>query len=246
MSQRNARRQTGRAPLRAKPVRAPKPASAAGPAIRLLLVDDHPVVREGLRSCLGMHSRIEIIGEAASGEEALRQARRLKPDLVLMDINLPGITGLEAATQLRRVAPTVRVIILSVHAGREYLAQVPRSGARGYVLKDTSPAELVRAIEAVHRGETFFSPQIAATLLNGLAPAAAEPLSEREREVLVAIAEGASSKEIGRRFAVSPNTVRTYRTRLRRKLDLHTVAAFTEYAVVNGLIRQPGTPQLAS
>ena len=236
MSQRKTGPPAGRTVARAQPVSVRKPAA---PAIRLLLVDDHPVVREGLRSCLGAHPQLQIIGEAASGEEALRQARRLKPDLVLMDINLPGLNGLETAARLRRVAPAARVIILTVHDGREYLAQVPRSGARGYVLKDASPAELVRAIEAVHRGETFFSPQIVATMLNGRTPADAEPLSEREREVLAAIAEGASSKEIGRRFAVTTNTVRTYRERLRRKLDLHTVAAFTEYAVRNGLIRHP-------
>jgi DNA-binding NarL/FixJ family response regulator len=206
-------------------------------------VDDHPVVREGLRSYLGGHPQLQVIGEAGSGEDALRQARRLKPDLVLMDINLPGINGLETATRLRQVAPAARVIILSVHDEREYLAQVPRSGAQGYVLKDASPTELVRAIEAVHRGETFFSPPIAAKLLNGITSAAAEPLSTREREVLAAIASGASSKEIGRRFALSANTVRTYRTRLRRKLDLHTVAAFTEYAVINGLIRRPVAAQ---
>ena len=222
-----------------------KPAAPAEAPIRLLLVDDHPVVREGLRSYLSAHPQLQIIGEAVSGEDALRQARRLKPDLVLMDINLPGINGLETASQLRRVAPTARVIILSVHDEREYLAQVPRSGAHGYVLKAASPVELVRAIEAVQRGETFFSPQIAAKLLNGLTPTAAVPLSAREREVLAAIASGASSKQIGQRFALSANTVRTYRTRLRRKLDLHTVAAFTEYAVINGLIRQPGTAKSA-
>ena len=194
MSQRSPRPPTGRTALRAQP---------AEPAIRLLLVDDHPVVREGLRSWLGAHPQLQVIGEAASGEEALRQARRLRPDLVLLDINLPGLIGLETAARLRRVAPAARVIILTVHAGREYLAQVPRSGARGYVLKDASPAELVRAIAAGHRGATFFSPQIAATMLNRLTPADAEPLSERERAVLAAIAEGASSKEIGRRFAIT-------------------------------------------
>ena len=242
MSQRKTPPSSVRPAVGAQPVSGRK---LVEPAIRLLLVDDHPVVREGLRSCLGAHPRLQVIGEAASGEEALRQARRLKPDLVLMDINLPGINGLETATRLRRIAPAARVIILTVHAGREYLAQVSRSGARGYVLKDASPAELVRAIETVHRGEQFFSPQIAATLLNGLAPADAEPLSEREREVLAAIAEGASSKEIGRRFAITTNTVRTYRERLRRKLDLHNVAAFTEYAVRNGLIRNPAAAKSA-
>lgn len=230
-----------RPPLRppggAKPVRVRNQAALAPRPIRLLLVDDHPVVREGLRSCLAAHPQLQIIGEATSGEAALRQAVRLQPDLVLMDINLPGITGLEATARLRQFAPAAKVLILTMHDRREYAAQATQCGARGYVLKDASPAELVQAIEAVHRGETFFSQGIAATMLNGLSRADPEPLSDRERAVLVAIAEGASSKEIGQRLTLSPNTVRTYRTRLRRKLDLHTVAAFTEYAVVNGLIR---------
>lgn len=221
---------------RARTRRAAAP-SATG--IRLLLVDDHPVVREGLRSCLAAQPRFQIVGEAASGEEALRLAARLKPDLVLMDINLPGINGLEAAARLRKLAPVTKVLILSMHDRREYVAQVVHSGARGYVLKDASPAELVQAIESVHRGEAFFSPPVAAAMLEALTPTGTTELSQRERDVLAAIALGASSKEIGRKFAVSPNTVRTYRTRLRRKLDLHTVAAFTEYAVLNGLIRSP-------
>lgn len=226
------------------PKEAPAPATAPRPAkpIRLLLVDDHPVVREGLRSCL-RHPRLKIVGEAATGEEALRQTVRLKPDLVLMDINLPDITGLEAAARLRKLLPATRVLFLSMLDGREYVAQVAQSGASGYVLKEAGPAELVQAIEAVHRGEAYFSPSVAAAMLAALTPAGTVELSARERAVLAAIARGESSKEIGRRLALSPNTVRTYRARLRRKLDLHTVAAFTEYAVLNGLIRRPGSNQ---
>lgn len=212
------------------------------PPIRLFLVDDHPVVREGLRSFLGMDRRFKIVGEAASGEEALRKVLRARPHLVLMDINLPGMSGLEAAARLRRRVAWTKVLILSMHDRREYVAQVARSGARGYVLKDASPDELVRAIEVVHGGQTWFSPQIAATMFNELMPADRVELSGREREVLVAIAEGASSKTIAQRFAVSLSTVRTYRDRLRRKLDLHSIAAFTEFALRNGLI----TPRRAA
>ncbi len=220
------------------PKRGPVPASAppAAKSIRLLLVDDHPVVREGLRSCL-RHPRLQIVGEAASGEEALSLTSQLRPDLVLMDINLPGITGLEAAARLRKLVPATKVLILSMLDGREFVAQVASSGASGYVLKEAAPEELMEAIEAVHRGEAYFSPSVATSMLEALTPSGTTELSQRERAVLAAIAQGASSKEIGRRLALSPNTVRTYRARLRRKLDLHTVAAFTEYAVRNGLIR---------
>ncbi|KAF0177498.1 MAG: LuxR family transcriptional regulator [Limisphaerales bacterium] len=236
MSQRKHPRTPVRAGGRTRAKPAGSKATAPGPAIRLLLVDDHPVVREGLRSCLAMHPRLQIVGEAASGEEALSLAAKRKPDLVLMDINLPGISGLEATAQLRVVAPAARVLILSVHDRREYVSQVTHCGARGYVLKDASPAELVRAIEAVHRGEAFFSPQVAAKMLGGLTPADTAQLSERELDVLAAIATGAQSKEIARRFKLSFASVRTYRERLRRKLDLHSVAAFTRYAVARGLI----------
>lgn len=242
MSKRRTSCRPDRTATKAKPVRTELKTRTSGPAIRLLLVDDHPVVREGLRSCLAMHPRLQVIGEAASGEEALRLAERLNPDLVLMDINLPGMTGLEATTRLRKVAPAAKVLILSVHDRREYISQVPHCGARGYVLKDASPAELVRAIEAVHRGEGFFSPQVAAKLLNG--PVSPDPaqLSERERDVLTAIASGARSKDIARKLDLSLSSVRTYRERLRRKLDLHSVAAFTQYAVARGLIPSSVSP----
>ena len=206
------------------------------PPIRLLLVDDHPVVREGLRSCLAADCRFEIVGEAASGEEALRKVGRTRPHLVLMDINLPGMTGLQASALLCKSAPWTKVLILTVHVGREYVAQVTRSGARGYVLKEASPAELVRAIETVHRGKPYFSSQVAANMFDVIDPADRVELSNRESEVLVAIANGERSKDIAKRYAVSLSTVRTYRDRLRNKLDLHSIAAFTEYALRNGLI----------
>lgn len=209
--------------------------------IRILLVDDHPVVREGLHSCLSRLPQLEIIGEAASGEDALRQAVRLKPDLVLMDINMPGINGLVAAARLRKLVPAAKVLILSVHENREYVAEVSRSGARGYILKDAAPAELVRAIEAVHRGEVFFSPLVAAAMLDSLggpdgAPARpdASLLTAREREVLELVATGASSKTIAAQLGLTYSSVRTYRERLMRKLNLHSIAAVTQFAIAEG------------
>ncbi len=216
------------------------------PRIRLLLVDDHPVVREGLRSCLSRLPQLEIVGEAASGEEALRRAAQLKPDLVLMDINMPGINGLAAAGRLRKVAPAARVLILSVHENREYIAEIARSGARGYILKDAAPAELVRAIEAVHRGEAFFSPPVAAAMLNSLKEPEASctgsdrlQLSRRERDVIALIAAGARNKDIAARLGLSLATVKTHRERLMRKLDLHSIAALTQFAVARGFYTLP-------
>jgi len=229
-------------------VRKPAPTPGVQP-IRLLLVDDHPVVREGLRSCLTRLPQLEIVGEAASGEEALRQAARLRPDVVLMDINLPGINGLVATARLRDLVPAARVLILSVHENREYLAEVARSGARGYLLKDAAPEELVRAIEAVHRGEGFFSPPVAAAMLASLGGppvAAARPdaacLTTREQDVLALIAAGQSSKAIAARLGVTLSTVKTLRERLMRKLDLHTVAALTHFAMAQGLC-DPARPR---
>ncbi|MBI5799483.1 MAG: response regulator transcription factor [Verrucomicrobia bacterium] len=234
---RPAARKRANATARAKP--APEPGIRR---IRLLLVDDHPVLREGLRSCFSRLPQLLIVGEAASGEDALRQARRLKPDVVLMDINMPGMNGLVATARMRKLAPGAKVLILSVHENREYVAEVARSGARGYILKDASPAELVRAIEAVHRGGGFFSPSVAAAMLKSLGGptvAPAQPdlawLTARERDVLALIATGASSKSIGGRLGVALSTVKTLRERLMRKLDLHTVAAVTHFAVAQGL-----------
>lgn len=229
-------------PARKPAARAKRAPAASAPPIRLLLVDDHPVVREGLRSCFARLPQLKIVGEAASGEEALRVVTRLKPDVVLMDINLPGINGLTTAARLRKLAPRAQVLILSVHENREYLAEVARCGASGYVLKDAPPTELVRAIESVHRGEGFFSPSVAAAMLKSLGGAASTPpqparapLTARERDVLQLIAAGATTKNISVRLGVALSTVKTLRERLMRKLDLHSVAAITRYAVAQGL-----------
>ena len=214
--------------------------AGAAARIRLLLVDDHPVVREGLRSCLALHPHLQIVGEAASGEEALLMARKLAPDLVLLDINLPGINGLETAGRLRRVAPAAKVLFLSVHDRREYIEQVMRSGARGYVLKDAAPAELVQAIEAVQRGDAFFSPKVAAAILQAAVTPAPPPggsasLTTREQEVLALLITGLRNKEISRQLGVTFATVKTLRARIMRKLDLHSIAELTQFAVIHGI-----------
>jgi DNA-binding NarL/FixJ family response regulator len=226
-----------------KPASTAKTGAVAGARpIKLLLVDDHPVVREGLRSCFARLPKLAVVGEAASGEEALRLVKRLKPDVVLMDINMPGINGLVTAARMQKIAPAAKVLILSVHENREYVAEVARCGARGYILKDAPPDELVRAIESVHSGEGFFSPSIASAMLKSMGGADAKPvaanltwLTARERDVLALIATGVTNKGISERLGVAMSTVKTLRERMMRKLDLHGVAALTQFAVSQGL-----------
>ena len=212
--------------------------------IRVLLVDDHPVVRRGLASCLAVHQHVIIAGEAADGREALAKARQLSPDIVLMDIDMPQINGLSATEMLRRENPNLKVLILSMHHHPEYVLRILQSGARGYVLKEASPDELLRAIETVHAGQTFFSSEVARVALNQFVHGPGEgpqpgQLSNREREVLVAIAEGLSNKEIACRLGVGVRTVETHRERIMRKLNIHSVAGLTKFAIAKGLVSLP-------
>jgi len=215
------------------------------PRIKLLLVDDHPIVRDGIKSHLIAQPGLEVVGEASNGQEAVSQAARLKPDVILLDVSMPQMNGLEAIAQLHRKVPAARVIVLTMHDNREYIAQMVRSGARGYLLKDTSPAELVRAIHAVHAGEAFFSPAASRVLAEELAAVGAgeinagdtASLSERERDVLVRIAEGQGNKQIAQRLGVGVRTIETHRERIMRKLDIHTVAGLTRFAIAQGMVR---------
>jgi two-component system nitrate/nitrite response regulator NarL len=213
--------------------------------IKLLLVDDHPIVLDGIKSHLSAQEEFLVVGDAANGDEAIRQARLLHPDIVLMDISMPYMNGLEAVTILRRKVPKAKILVLTMHDNREYISQIVRSGARGYVLKDTSPAELVRAIKMVHNGEVFFSPAVSRVVLEELiaggqkksGPTGVGNLSEREREVLELIAEGYSNKEIANRLGVGVRTIETHRERIMRKLNIHSVAGLTKFAIAKGMIK---------
>ncbi len=211
--------------------------------VRVLLVDDHPVVRRGLAAVLSRRPWISIIGESADGADALRQARELKPDIILMDIDMPQMSGLDATELLRRQLPFVKVIILSMHCGPDYVSRIMRSGAKGYLLKDAPPEEVILAIETVAAAKAYFSPEIARLALNqfvrGSARSALELLTTREREVLVQIAEGLSNKEIAQQLAVGVRTVETHRERIMRKVGIHSVAGLTKFALAQGLIRMP-------
>jgi DNA-binding NarL/FixJ family response regulator len=208
--------------------------------IKLLLVDDHPVVRKGISSCLARHEHLQIVGEAADGVEALKKARELMPDIVLMDIDMPEKDGLEVTELLRKELPKIKVLVLSMHSNTDYVMRIIQSGASGYILKEAPTEDLVRAIDIVNTGEAFFSPEVARVALNkyvrGGADDPAAQLTNREREVLVQIAEGLSNKEIANKLGVGVRTVETHRERIMRKLNIHSVAGLTKFAISKGLI----------
>lgn len=211
--------------------------------IKLLVVDDHPVVRRGMSFSLSKHEGIRVIGEAGDGREALRMARELHPDVVLMDIDMPQMNGLAVTDLLRREMPEIKVLILSMHSNSEYAMRIIQCGARGFVLKESHPEEVISAIEAVYAGEAHFSPEVARVALNQVvrnngvpSGATGSRLTNREREVLVHIADGLSNKEIATVLEIGVRTVETHRERIMRKLDIHSVAGLTRYAIANGLV----------
>src|SRR5881396_267489 len=209
--------------------------------IKLLLVDDHPVVRRGISSCLARQERLSIVGEAADGLEAVRKAKELSPDIILMDIDMPLMNGLAVTELLRRELPNIKVLILSMHSNTDYVLRIIQSGARGYILKEASTEDLLKPSKTVEPAEAFFSPDVARVALNqfvrgpGEGPSPAQ-LTNREREVLVQIAGGLSNKEIASHLGVGVRTVETHRERIMRKLNIHSVAGLTRFALAKGLI----------
>ena len=219
--------------------------SATKQTIRVLIADDHPVVRKGLQSCLSRQDRLRVVGEAGNGDEALQKALELAPDVVLMDISMPRRDGLAVTQALRKAAPQVKVLILSMHSNKEYIFRIIQSGAQGYISKEAPPEELVRAIEAVHQGAAFFSPEIAQAALSQLVNNGGKKdpfamLTDREREVLSLIAEGRSNKEIAMHLGIGVRTIETHRERIMRKLNIHSVAGLTKFAISQGLVSLNG------
>jgi two-component system, NarL family, nitrate/nitrite response regulator NarL len=208
--------------------------------IRILLADDHPLVRRGIGSCLARQQDLEVIGEAADGREALARIRELLPDVVLLDIDMPHMSGLAVAEVLRKELPQVKVIVLSMHTQPEYVVRILQSGAHGYVLKDAPIEQVVKAIEAINAGQSFFNPEVARVALNQFAGGNGNgsdlsKLTPREREVLVRVAEGCSNKEIAQVLDLGVRTVETHRERIMRKLNIHSIAGLTRFAVAKGL-----------
>jgi DNA-binding NarL/FixJ family response regulator len=210
-------------------------------ALRVLLADDHALVRAGMRSLLRDIPGVEVVGEAADGAEALAVAARERPDAVLLDIAMKGMSGLEAAARFREQLPGVKVIILSMHASEEYVLQALRAGAAAYLIKDSATAELELALKSVMRGETYLSPAISRQVVEGYvrrmgAGAAEDPLTPRQREVLKGIAEGRTTKEIAFALGLSVKTVETHRAQVMERLGIRDVAGLVRYAMRTGLV----------
>ncbi|MCF8155094.1 MAG: response regulator transcription factor [Rhodoferax sp.] len=210
--------------------------------VRVLLADDHTLVRAGLRKLLESIAGMEVVGEAGDGLQLLEMVEKLQPQVVLMDIAMPRLNGLEATSRLVKAWPSIRVLILSMHQNAEYVRQALRQGAVAYLLKDAAPLELELALRAVLRGETYLSPAVSKGVVSDYVhrlrseEQPVDPLTPRQREVLQLIAEGQSTKEIARRLDLSVKTVETHRTQLMKQLDIHEVAGLVRYAVRAGLV----------
>jgi len=211
--------------------------------IRVLLVDDHPLVIDGIQARLEDEGGIDVVGRASNGQEAVEAARQLQPDVILMDISMPVMNGLEATRVLQTQMPDTRVLILSMHDNREYMVQLIQSGAKGYILKDVSAAEMVSAVETVYKGGTYFSASASQTLFSqfdvpGATPSpVASALTQRESTVLKLLAEGRNNKEIAKVLGISVRTVETHRQNIKSKLDIHTAAGLTRYAIEHDLVQ---------
>ncbi len=201
--------------------------------VRLVIVDDHSLVRDGLRARLSVVPGLQVIGEAASGVQALELAAALAPDLMLVDVGMRGMNGIELATTLRQRHPQIRVLMLSMYDNREYVLSAIRAGARGYVLKESPTEEILAAIASVCAGGNYFSPQISNLVLQPGA-AGAPQLTAREHEVLLLLAHGRSNKLVARQLEISVRTVETHRLSLRRKLGVDSPSDLLKIAVTNG------------
>jgi len=220
-----------------------------GKMLRILIADDHEVARRGIRSLLESHPGWEVCAEAKDGRDAVELATSTKPDLVLLDIGMPNLNGLEAARQILATSPNAAILILTMHDSDNVIREVLRAGARGFLLKSDAGRDLVAAVEALESQKTFFTPRVSQMVLDGflnrekkrseiedVANSSGDLLTAREREVIQLLAEGRTSKEVAVTLNLSVKTAETHRTNLMRKLGLHSVADLTRYAVRNGIV----------
>lgn len=204
--------------------------------IKVLLIDDHPLVIEGIRAVLETYSHIEIVGSAANARDGLAIATHTPPDIVMMDVNMPGLSGLDAIEMYKESFGNTRVLMLSMHDNRDYISNSVMRGASGYVLKDAPTNEIIAAIEAVAAGGTYFSSGVSDVLMRLPDPhRQAGPLTSRETSVLALVAEGKSSKDVAHTLSISARTVETHRKNIKKKLGISTTAGLTRYAIENGL-----------
>lgn len=217
---------------------------------RVLLVDDHDLVRAGLRALVSGFPDVDVVGEASTGRGALAAVQKRAVDVVLMDLAMPDLNGLETTARMAKAAPDVRVIILSMHASEEHALQALRDGAAGYLLKDSSAAELEQAIRTVREGRTFLTPKIATLIADyvqrtGVKETPGESLSPRQKEILQLIGEGKGTKEIAVLLQVSVKTVETHRAKLMEKLGIHEIAGLVRYAIEKGVVPLGNHAQVA-
>jgi RNA polymerase sigma factor (sigma-70 family) len=212
--------------------------------LRILLADDHTVVRQGLRKVLEERPEWQVVAEAGDGRDAVRLAEEFRPDVAVVDVAMPLLNGIEATRQITKRAPQTKVLVLSMYSDEAYVTQMLKAGAIGYLLKDSADVDLLQAVQAVSQGKAFFSPAVARLMSDDYARQRGEnlvdryeSLSEREREIFQLVAEGKTNKEIAALLFISPSTVETHRARIMEKLDLHSAAEIVLYAVRRGVIR---------
>lgn len=207
--------------------------------IKVLLADDHTIVRQGLKLILAAQPDFEVVGEAANGREAAELAEKLRPDIVLMDVQMPELNGIEATKRMVAANSRIRILVLSMHKEALYVREVLKAGARGYILKDAIDTELLSAMRSVARGDGYISPAVSGTLLTDYREQSSNPLdtlSSREREVLQLIAEGKTNKEVATRLNLSVYTVDSHRGKIMEKLNLHSAGELVRFAIKNGLV----------
>lgn len=218
--------------------------AAASGVIRVLIADDHAIVREGIRQVLSLDEGFQVVGEADGGYSAISLAESLVPDVIVLDLSMPDLSGLEAASRIRERLPDVSILVLSIHDHEEYVLRSMRAGTQGYLRKDCSPAELRNAVRVVFEGGSFLSAPVARRLglilesggTGASGPAAAESLTARERDVLMAIARGATNKEIAAELGISVRTVESHRESVMKKLNIRGAAGLTRFAIDSGLL----------
>jgi len=216
------------------------------PKVRIVVAEDHTILREGLRSLLCSNPGFEVVGEAEDGREAVKCVAKFKPDLILTDLSMPKMNGMEAIKEIKRESPETKILVLTVHRAEEYILATFRAGADGYILKDSTHSELVMAVKKVLGGKHYISPEISEKVIEGYLEGkktlktrtAWETLTQREREILKLIAEGYKNKEIAEDLCISVKTVEKHRANLMEKLDLHSIQAITTFAIERGIVER--------